>query len=298
MRSIEQVRAAVRTAAPDLARADVRWAGQGECCEAWWVGEEHVVRFARDPVVDAELEREMAVLPALAEAIEVAIPRPEFIGRDPDTGRVFVGHRAVHGELLSPRILARLSARARGQLTAELGRFLDQLQAFARTSVGVELPEARYDAVLRDTEAIERAVFSRMPEADARACRSMLDALELDPADARVLAHCDLYEGHILIDPTSERLAGVIDFGDLAIGDPCYDLNTLIDDFGLRFTAEVVRHLPPALAAPRLARARIVCIWESLAWSAGQLAAGAAAEVDANLARLHTLIAAGTIEGP
>ena len=95
-----------------------------------------MVRFARDPVVDAELEREMAVLPALAEAIEVAIPRPEFIGRDPGAGRVFVGHRAVHGELLSPRILARLSARAHGQLTAELGRFLDQLQAVAPASVG------------------------------------------------------------------------------------------------------------------------------------------------------------------
>jgi aminoglycoside phosphotransferase (APT) family kinase protein len=250
----EGVRVALRSLLPELAEAPVRLAGSGECYEAWWVGDRHIVRFApTDP--DPGFSVEMAVLPRLAEAIETPIPRPLRLGRDPTTGGAVLVQEAVIGTPLLPEVWAGLNEAQRRSLAAEIGRFLAQLQAVPLALASVELPEARFHGKHLQPQAIEQTVFPRMPAADVAACRALAEAFEPCPPASWVFAHDDLYNHHVLIRDDAS-LAGVIDFGDLGRGDPNCDLGTLLDDFGLDFVADVLCDQPPDVVRRRLSRAR------------------------------------------
>ena len=56
------------------------------------------------------------------------------------------------------------------------------------------------------------------------------------------LVHNDFSKDHILIDTVNKQISGIIDFGDIAIGDPSYDFLYLLDEFGKRFLKEVLRY--------------------------------------------------------
>ncbi len=54
------------------------------------------------------------------------------------------------------------------------------------------------------------------------------------PAEFRNVAFChnDLGAEHVLVDPTSSAITGVIDWTDAAIADPVYDLGLIYRDLG------------------------------------------------------------------
>ena len=47
--------------------------------------------------------------------------------------------------------------------------------------------------------------------------------------------HADLSPEHIIYDPATRTIAGVIDFSDMVIGDPDYEMHWLYADYGDRF---------------------------------------------------------------
>jgi aminoglycoside phosphotransferase (APT) family kinase protein len=51
----------------------------------------------------------------------------------------------------------------------------------------------------------------------------LADSLQLRPAEGRVIAHGDLHFRHLLLDDGGAA-AGVIDWDDICIADPCIDL--------------------------------------------------------------------------
>ena len=293
----EQLRSAVGSVVPALERAELSPAGSGQCYDAWWIGDRHVVRVAKGEDCARALAVEMEVLPELAEAIDAAIPMPVGLGEEPSTGRRFLVHEAVPGVPLLPPLRSALSAAQRRTLAAALGRFLVQLQGQRVAPAAVSLPEARYHAVLGNREVIERVVFPRMIARHVDACRAIADAFEPCPRSAWVLVHSDLYDHHILLRADDRTLRGVIDFGDLSEGDPACDLSTLMDDFGLDFVQEVARAFPAELVAALLLRARFYCVWEALLWAAEELAEGRSAEVDENSRRVGELATVDLIGG-
>jgi len=58
------------------------------------------------------------------------------------------------------------------------------------------------------------------------------------------LLHADFGPGHIFCDEKGERIRGIIDFGDIGIGDPDYDLMYLYGIFGWAFVLRFIRHYP------------------------------------------------------
>ena len=61
----------------------------------------------------------------------------------------------------------------------------------------------------------------------------------LAESPAPVLVHGDVYEDHLLLDSATGAL-GLIDFSDLAVGDPAIDVAELLD-YGRPFLEDVVR---------------------------------------------------------
>ena len=63
-----------------------------------------------------------------------------------------------------------------------------------------------------------------------------------EPASSEaVLLHGDLSPDHVLFDRSHQRQSGVIDFSDLTIGDPAWDLLYLYADYGVDFVRRLLR---------------------------------------------------------
>ncbi|MFD4675561.1 phosphotransferase [Lentzea sp. NPDC058450] len=155
-----------------------------------------VERRPRRPEIGPQLLRETVVMPWLAPLLPLPVPVPEVVSADP----VVVRHELVPGE----EITALTATQGR-----QLGEFLRALhaapvsEAVALGAGPMPLPVERFRAEVR------------VPGGEELLAR--LDGL---PADT--LVHGDLGPEHVL--GRDGVLTGVIDFGDLHVGDAAIDL--------------------------------------------------------------------------
>lgn len=174
------------------------------------VDDEWVFRFPRRSGVEQALEVEIALLPAIAPSLPVAVPTFEHISPDP----LFVGYRLIRGTPL-------VDDDAEG-----VWAFLEALHALDSS----ELPVDRSDwveAYRAQCAEFERLVFPILDrDTRAKATRLFSDVETLvgfEPA----LVHADLGPEHLLV--RDGRLAGVIDWGDVRVGDPALDYSWLLN---------------------------------------------------------------------
>ena len=79
------------------------------------------------------------------------------------------------------------------------------------------------------------------------------------------LIHNDLATYHLLTDPATTALTGVLDFGEAGWGDPAADIAALISGYGESFVARLIA-AEPAIAA-HLERARFRAAYLELEWA-------------------------------
>jgi aminoglycoside phosphotransferase (APT) family kinase protein len=215
---------------PALAGRELRLLGVGWDNTAYLVGADIVFRFARRQSAAALLEREARILPLLAPHLPVPIPAPRFIG--PPTSAypyTFIGYPYLHGEIASDLAL---SGAERAALAAPLGAFLRALHgipidaAIRAWAPGDEI--ARNDLAGRAPALSDRlrANAAALDEAEVRTLIAQVERLAMTPAWAAPSrwVHGDLYPRHLLLDE-ARRFVGVIDWGDVHLGDPALDLS-------------------------------------------------------------------------
>jgi len=240
--------------APALAGQPIVSLGEGMDNLAVLVGENVVFRFAKhDDAVDG-LRREIALLPRLANRLALPIPRIEYAGEHSVTGWPFVGYGLIRGEPLLRPLYESLSKVSREGVASELAAFLSAIHTFP-------VEEARDCGVViiggRQGYAgdLERARTDVFPLLNARArhhVESRLGAFVEDDRNfdyAPVLLHGDVWPEHVLYSRAAGRLAGVIDFCDVSIGDPAYDIGFLAHRLGAEFTESLLgryEHPDPA----------------------------------------------------
>jgi aminoglycoside phosphotransferase (APT) family kinase protein len=208
---------------PELARVPVRLLGSGWDNTVFAVGQEWVFRFPRKQVIVPFLETEIAVLPALAPMLPVAIPVPEHIGVPSEAFPwPFFGARILPGVEL-----CEASAMPREGLATQLGRLLRQLHGGdVMQALGARLEENwthRADMAKRVPLSVEKlGVLAGLwpTPVDVRALLD--DALDLPAPEPTAVCHGDLHFRHVLVD--DGRVSGLIDWIDLCRGDPALDL--------------------------------------------------------------------------
>jgi aminoglycoside phosphotransferase (APT) family kinase protein len=222
-----EARALIEGQFPDLAPARVELLGAGWDNSAFAVNGEWVFRFPRRAISVALLEAELRTLPAIAGRLPLPVPVPTRAGRPgPAFPWPFAGHRMLPGRTADR---ARLDAGARAGAAEPLARFLAALHAIGAAEaralgVGGD-PIERLDVAPR--VQLARSRLAGVPELDAgerRRLGAVLDgARGLPRPRVAALVHGDLYARHLLVDPAG-RPCGVIDWGDLHVGDPAADL--------------------------------------------------------------------------
>ena len=198
---------------------------------------EWIFRIPRRPESEATLEKEARLLPALAPALPVAVPRYEHVWRGEAPPRILVGYRRIPGERLSREAFRGPGGAALGE---QVAAFLTALHAFplgraAEAGIAADDPEAWRRGYERFFARIRREAFPVLEPRErrwtARVCEEYLE--EADHFRfAPVLLHRDLEAVHVLHDPASGRITGVIDWGDASAGDPAFDFTGLLMDLG------------------------------------------------------------------
>jgi aminoglycoside phosphotransferase (APT) family kinase protein len=194
------------------------------------VGDAWVFRFPRRALALPGFRRELTVLPRLAPLVPCPVPLPELVANDDhaDDPWPFAGARLLPGLELAE---SALPEGARTEAAVALGGFLRALHdPRTRDAVAVELPvdpmqrgwpRARID----DTRAqLSRLEADGIWAGDRAVDALLLEADRLDrPSAEPVLVHGDLHVRHLLLDDAGGA-AGVIDWGDVCLGDPAIDL--------------------------------------------------------------------------
>jgi aminoglycoside 2''-phosphotransferase len=248
---IDDIRERIRRAAPGLPVDDLQALGHqgwGGDSDAYLVDERWIFRFPRTPAVARALAVECCLLPRLAPRLPLPIPDFRYLGRDTAGAPAFVGYPAIPGEPLRPAHLAALDVVQVARVAAQLGAFLGALHRFPvadAVACGLSLPaESPRALIAAQLERWRLRVFPALVVDERRWVEDRIgtflagpDRLAYHPA----LGHGDLSGDHLLYDPSRHTLTGVIDFGDVRIGDPAGDF-AWRPDYGDAFFAEVVHH--------------------------------------------------------
>jgi aminoglycoside phosphotransferase (APT) family kinase protein len=198
------------------------------------LADEWVVRWPRHRLAVEEIEKEAALLPALAPLLPVEVPQFEYVSREP----WLVAYRFIQGEPLA------------GEDPDGVRVFLEALHGI---DVGeVPAPHPDWLETYREQADEFRRVVLPLLDADERTRgEALLDETETLTGFEPALTHSDLGPSHLLV--RNGRLAGVIDWGDARVGDPALDYSWLLNgpfpdwdvDDGLRRRALVYHRLAP-----------------------------------------------------
>ncbi len=212
---------------PDLDRGSLSLVGRGWDNEVWACSG-IAFRFPRRRVAVGCLEREIAVLPGL-QALPVPIPDGAYPGRPSERfAWPWLGSTFLPGRELAQ---AGLDGDARVALAEPLAHFLRALHSMLPPASLPVDPNGRADMAVRVPRT--RAALAAV---DFDAGPLLVEALQLPPPGPVRLLHGDLHARHLLV--AGGELTGVIDWGDVCVGDVSVDLSVV---FGVL----------PAAARPR-----------------------------------------------
>lgn len=244
--------------------------GEGDFCVAYLVNDCRVFRFAKHEKARASLLRESCLLPLIAGRLSLPIPLPELV--DAEAVPAFMCYRALPGPALTRERYLRLNESARNACAGQLADFLTRLHSIdvamaRRCGVGDTDYAAQYRELLAG--ARER-LFAKLVEPErAFVEQTVRDYLESTATNDfnPVLLHGDFSPEHVLYDETAASVTGIIDFGDMAVGDPAWDLLFIYEDYGLDFFARVLRLYEPGDATSLLERVYRFYLLGAIEWA-------------------------------
>ena len=202
-----------------------RWAGQpvvpfpstGTVNAIFRLGDELCVRLPRVRDWAGDLDKELRWLPALAPRLPLAVPVPVAAG-EPDTGYPF--RWAVYC-WLEGASFDRGLIRDEREAARDLARFVVSLRGIDPSDAPASTRDRPLPARDKETRA---AIASAAGMIDAAAVSAAWETALQTPAwtGGPAWTHGDLLPSNILA--RDGRLAAVIDFGNMGIGDPAVDL--------------------------------------------------------------------------
>lgn len=227
----DRLRASLRAAHPLVAADEIEALGSGWDNTAVLVDGRWVFRFARRELAAELLRHEWTALRAIGGELPLEVPRPRWFAAQLDAPEFpQLGYECLPG-----RTACGVDWDARDQVEAarSVGAFLGALhrwpldQDARRVMPGDTIRRADTAYRLERMRApAERASVAR-PALAASIERAMAVAAELAnaaPAAELSLVHGDLYARHVLVDDACSP-CGVIDWGDVHLGDAAIDLN-------------------------------------------------------------------------
>lgn len=261
---VEQARRLIGLQFRELASAPIRQIATGWDNVVHLVDERWVFRFPQRQIAVAGVQREIDVLGRLAPNLPLPISVPRFVGAPTDDYPwPWFGAEYIAGAEIA---VAGLSNEARTPVATAAGEFLAALHSPSLASrVAASLPVdpmRRGDMGVRVERTRQRLAELRAAgtwEAPSSVERLLVDAARLPPSPRMVVLHGDFHCRHLLVTPDGGA-AGVIDWGDVCVGDPSIDLSLAFGTFVGHARAAFLDAYGPVDGLTEL-RARVIAVF-------------------------------------
>ncbi|HEY5463790.1 MAG TPA: aminoglycoside phosphotransferase family protein [Hanamia sp.] len=231
---------------PDYIISSIKKTGEGDNSKAFIINEEYIFRFPKSKDAKTQMRKEIAVLPKIKPLLNISIPIFEFISFETN----FAGHKIIPGVPLTFKIYNSLHKKNQGLIQQSLANFLSQLHhidlsKFKDCHLETMDPKEEYWDNFRKAQKLiyphisknKRNIITKI----FTEYLSNQNNFNYTPA----LIHNDFSKDHILFDTAKQQIMGIIDFGDMALGDPDYDFMYLLDEFGEEFLKKVFKIYHP-----------------------------------------------------
>ena len=243
----ETVRRILHRQFPQLAAEHVTYLGAGMDSVAFEVDQRWVFRFPMRAEIERQLFVERAVLPVLAPRLAIPIPHFEFAGKpDDDIGWHFAGYAKLPGHIATMVDQSRIALDA---VAAQIGPFLSAVHAFpvaAAAKLGTQTVRLEDHFAEVRTSALEtnRGLAGQVQALSTDAVERYIEKLRrfVTAPWPFTLTHHDLAAEHVLLGDDIARVTGVIDWGDVSIGDPTVDFVGLFAWGGEALVRSVLAH--------------------------------------------------------
>jgi aminoglycoside phosphotransferase (APT) family kinase protein len=230
--TLAAVRRLVAAHLPDDGVDSVVPVGEGTDHLAFEVNGELIVRWTKEPDAAARaarVEREARLLAAVAAISPLPVPEPSFTV--PEQG--VLAYRKLPGLPLLDLPQPQRSAHA-SSIAATLGELLTALHATPAEHMAALAGIDDQRLVEWRDEAAQTyvTVAGEVPVAHRRPVEAFLEAPPPAEGWVPVFSHNDLGIEHVLVDPATWTVTGIIDWSDAAIVDPAIDFGLLYRDLG------------------------------------------------------------------
>lgn len=202
-------------------------------------------RFPRREDYAKKLPIEASFLELFADKSPVRIPKLKY-QKDEISGISYVTYDFIPGVRFGKSISQNFSKVELSAVAKQLGVFLTAVHSFSvekAKQLGVQQVDS-LDAWQKRLAKIKREVFPRISEYEQKWTVKLFEIfLEviMKTSIKPVVIHSDIMPEHIIVDPETHKLSGIIDFGDIEVGDPAYDF-TFLADYGDDFLTESYRN--------------------------------------------------------
>lgn len=263
--------------------------GSGDFTLAFKQGSQ-VIRMARHPEAADALKRESCVLAKIAAKLPLPVPRPTYYA--PLQCPPFTVHDEIVGEILTRDLWEDLPTMTRDKAADDLTAFLMALHSLP-VEIGMTCGLERLDvtALARSLRGkIAHTITDLLDQETQTRLSKVLESWALPSSSERqpsVLLHCDIGPGHLLYNPQTGNLTGIIDFGDLVIGDPARDFIYIYEDFGPLILGEVVVRYAGNDAPFMISTIRKWYLLEAITWTVEMFVTGRRSEVEHGLAEIR-----------
>jgi aminoglycoside 2''-phosphotransferase len=272
--TIKKLRQVISRYAPAQPLDLIEYLAEGDYCCAYLVNGELIVRVAKHAEARRSLRREYFLLPRLQDRLPLAIPNPQLAALDDDLDYPFVAHSFLPGTSLSRARFLELDDATQTQCATQLGVFLRELHSSGLDlAQGCDLPVTNYsDRYLGTLTNARNKLFPFLDQPEQRFVEQLIqDYLDSGYASTyrATLLHGDLSSAHILFSEAAGSVSGIIDFGDVMIGDPAWDFVFLYDDYGVDFLSRSLNTYGDQNRAALLRRMLSLSMLDAVCWAAG-----------------------------
>jgi aminoglycoside 2''-phosphotransferase len=214
----------IREDFPNFQFAKIEFGGEGEDHTVLLVDDEWIFRFRKSTAETGSLEDELNLLVALKGKTVIKVPDYEMVSRNKDFG----GYKMIRGSDLTVEQFLALTPEIRSKLAKQLGEFLSILHGLP---TDIFSANALQPLDIRDPAYYARRFKNkRRPEIAPAISAELLNDIDnfyekfsSMESLAYKITQGDLQSDHILLAPSKDTIAGIIDFTDAAVWDPARD---------------------------------------------------------------------------
>lgn len=227
--SPEIVKKVIENQFPSIQVSTLSFLGEGWDNAVFLINDQYTFRFPRRKIALQLLEREKIILPHIHSRLNLQAPKPVFYGKPSKLFPwPFLGSTLVPGQCADK---AYLNKTERRNAATTIALFLKNLHSFDKEeirSLGIGqdiLGEFNIRSKINQGLDNLKQIQSLGYTLNYSRLEKVLHSTDTDyRAPKETLVHGDFYVRHLIID-ANKSITGIIDWGDIHIGDPAIDLS-------------------------------------------------------------------------